>query len=880
MLNFEFLNRPVEEPRLSIYKRIIRGMWIALGVGVLSGILLFIGLSFTDLPDTEELENPKNKWASLVLASNGEVLGRYFTENRVPVDFEDLSPYVVQALLATEDERYYKHCGIDFQALGRVFFKTLLLGQKSSGGASTVTQQLAKLLFTGRKASGFKRVVQKLKEWIIAVQLERKYTKEEIIAMYLNKFDFLYDSHGIQAAAETYFGKSQDSLTIEEAATLVGMLKNPSLFNPRLRPDTVKHRREVVLKQMLRNKHITQEEYDSLRQLPLDISRFSRKTHHEGIAQYFRMVLSQRLPEILASDFAKKKANGEPYDIYRDGLKIYTTIDPTLQRHAEAAMWKHMQQVQKRFWKIWSWQRTDPWNYRDEETTPTELKARQRKLNWLIQQSDRYQTMRSRYLDDLLSELAAEVEGLNTRDIDIERMLAEEKRKGHLKRLVSNNLITEKMALQYRKALKSEVWPRVKSSWEALQEEVKLVFNKPVPMKVFAYNEQGEKDTIMSPLDSIKYHHGFLQIGSLAVDPRTGHIKAWIGGINHKYFAFDHVNTSRQVGSTFKPFVYATAIAQQGFSPCYLVQDLPRTIFPGEGSFGLLEPWTPSNANGQYSGQTMTLKYALRKSVNTVSVFLMQQLGSTEPVRELVRNMGIDVDQRYPNGQLRVPKAPSICLGSCDLSVFEMTGAYTTFANNGYYSKPIFITRIEDSNGRVIYREESVERQALQEIPNYVMVEMLKYASGGMGLKSEAGGKTGTTNDFVDGWFMGITPTLVVGTWVGGEDRWIRFLDLENGQGSRMAKPFFVEFIKRLEEDESSGYDYNARFHRPSGPIPIQLDCQEYEQSADTNLPPLDMLDEDEFIEDPFGDEIRFSPSDTIRKKKPLANDIHNRGGG
>jgi len=840
-------------------------MWRLLAAAVLSVILLFVGLSFSDLPDTKTLENPKSELASEVYAANGEVLGRYFIENRVLVDFDELSPFVAQALVATEDERYYQHCGIDVRALGRVFFKTFLLGQRSSGGASTITQQLAKLLFTGHKASGFKRVVQKLKEWIIAVRLEKKYTKEEIISMYLNKFDFLYDSHGIKAAAETYFGKSQNSLKLEEATTLVGMLKNPSLYNPKLRPELVKHRRMVVLKQMLKNDLITRPEYDSLRVLPMDISKFKRKTHTEGLAQYFRMELREYLKKLLETDDVPKKSDGTSYDIYRDGLKIYTTIDPVIQRHAEAAMLEHMKKEQALFWKIWSWQKPKtPWTYREEETTDVEMEARKRKLRKLIYESDRYRALRSKYLESVATLIKEEVPGLRLREVDIERILGEEQRKGSFVRLVSQHMITVGMAAHYRKAMKSEHWGELKMQWKKLQARVKRDFKVPVKMKVFAYNDQLEKDTVMSPMDSVIYLHGFLQIGSLAVDPKTGYVKAWIGGINKKYFPFDHTNINRQVGSTFKPFIYATAIAQQGFSPCFKVPDLPRTIFPGDGSFYLAEPWTPSNANGEYSGEIYTLKDALRKYVNTVSIFLMQQLGSTQPVRQLVKNMGIDADKRYPNGRYRVPKAPSICLGSTDLTVLEMTGAYTTFANNGYYNKPVFITRIEDKNGRTIYNSEQYEFQALEEVPNYVMVEMLKYASGHMGLKSEVGGKTGTTNDFVDGWFMGITPSLVVGAWVGGEDHWIRFLTLVNGQGSRMAKPFFIALIKSLEADPEADYDSNARFHKPEGDIDIELDCGQYDLMETVE----DVQETDDFSEDPFGDEDLQKRDST--KNEPL----------
>lgn len=848
-LNKDFFNQQKEAK----YTAIVRMMWRLFYAGLAGTILIFVILSFSDLPDTEELENPHSELASEILANNGEVLGRLFNENRVQVSYEELSPYIVHALIATEDARYHQHSGIDFKALGRVFFKTILLGDRSSGGASTITQQLAKLLFTGKPASGVERVIQKLKEWIIAVRLERKYTKEEIIAMYLNKFDFLYDSYGIKAASETYFGKSQDSLKVEEAAMLVGMLKNPWLYNPRRRPERAKDRRNVVLYQMMRNNILDKPTYDSLKMLPVDLSNFKRKSHTEGLAQYFRSELAQMLlHEILPSDEARKKADGSPYNPYKDGLKIYTTIDPVFQKHAEEAMVKTMSELQQRFWRRWfKEKKISPWDYVDKNhTTEAELNYRKWKLQQMVRESDRYAHLRTRYMDKIETQLEEAIPGLRLNDVAIERMMEETEQPGYFAKLVSLNKLKAEQVAQYRKAMNNELWDELKTKWKEFQQAVKKEFNKPVKMKVFDYNQKFEKDTTMTPLDSLKYHHLFLQIGSLAVDPRNGHVKAWIGGINHKYFAYDHTRSNRQVGSTFKPFIYATAIAQQGISPCQEVDDIQRTIFPGDGNFGLSQPWTPSNAEGRYTGKRMQLRQALKKSVNTVSVFLMQQLGSVDPVIELLGNMGIDTR--------KIPHQPSICLGAADLSVYDMTGAYTTFANNGYANRPIFITRIEDKNGRTIYAQEQTERQVLEEEPNYVMVEMLKYASGQMGLKSEVGGKTGTTNNYVDGWFMGITPTLVVGTWVGGDDRWVRFLTLYDGQGSRMAKPFFKEFLSRLENDPQSGYNWQARFARPTGDLSIGLDCDDFDnryQSEDEydENPAASPASNNEFFEDPFG---------------------------
>jgi penicillin-binding protein 1A len=851
----------VRKKSMPKYRKVVRGMWILLGVGILSGVLVFFLLSFSDLPSTQELEHPKNTLATEVFAEGGEVLGRYFIENRVPVKFDDLSPHLVNALIATEDERYYKHAGIDMEALGRVLVKTAVLRNRNTGGGSTITQQLAKLLFTGPRASGFERGIQKLKEWIIAVRLERRYTKEEIMAMYLNKFDFLNDGDGIKAAAEIYFGKSQDELTVEEAATLVGMLKNPSLFNPVRRPDTVRHRRMVVLSQMLKNGYISELQYDSLRQLPLDMSSFRRKTHNDGLAPYFRGELSKEVDRILDREDVRKP-DGSRYNLYRDGLKIFTTIDPLVQDHMEHAVAEHMKGLQEKFDK--HWKGMDPWKYKTHETTKLEMTARERKLKRMIRNSDRYQFLREQYLSNILKVLQDQFPKARLRDVDFDRMLAEEDEPGTLKELERINIIGSALRKSYEKIMRSPNWGELKKEYAKLEARAEEMFAKPVKMKVFTYeNEKMEKDTVMSPLDSLIYHHHFLQIGSIAVDPVTGHVKGWIGGINYKYFKFDHVQSRRQVGSTFKPFVYAAAIQFRGISPCYKVRDLPQTIAPGDGNFFLQEPWTPSNSDGKYSGEVLTLKDGLRQSKNTVSVYLMSRLRDTEPVRDLVDKMGIDKDAKYPNGQYVVPMAPSICLGAADLGVFEMTGAYTTFANNGIYTKPRFIEKIIDGNGNVIYEGEEVFSPALEEDANHVMVEMLKYAATGMqGIKSEVGGKTGTTNDYVDGWFMGVTPNLVIGTWVGGEDRWIRFRSITYGQGAVMAKPYFKDVIKRLEADPDAEFDPNARFPRPKGDISIEMDCSLYEFAGDPNDPngEYDQYGE----EDMFADD-EYPGSDTLK---------------
>lgn len=832
------------------FRQTVIWMWRLLFAGIALFFLMFFLLSFSNLPSVSQLENPRSELASVVYSGTGTDLGRFYTENRVPVDYEDLSPHLVNALISTEDERYRKHTGIDFRALGRVAVKTVILRQKSAGGASTITQQLAKLLFTGEKGRGWNRVFQKLREWIIAVRLERRYTKEEILTMYLNKFDFINGAHGIKAASEIYFDRPQDSLDIHQAATLVGMLQNPSYFNPLRRPELVINRRNVVFLQMHKNGLLRRDQLDSLKKLPLGL-KFTRQTHVDGLAPYFRMEISKYIKDEILSKPQYYKPDGTPYDLYRDGLRIYTTIDPQMQRIAEEVMLQHMAKVQTALWRTWS--NRDPWKYRSGSETEISPEVRAQKLKGLIRASDRYQDLRDKYLLEVCDNIRREMdrEDLLKEDWEIDLIMAEHRTPDYMARLVKEKRITSETSARLQRVLRSDYFPDLRTAWSQLQEATDRAFNTPVNMRVFAYNEELEKDTVMSPLDSIRYHRMFLQTGILAVDPVTGFVKVWVGGINHKYFQYDHININRQVGSTFKPFVYATAIEIYRFSPCYTVADVATTINPGDGNFGLLQPWTPSNATDGYSGRNYNLRDGLRNSVNTVSVHLVKEIGDIEPVRGLIHMMGIDSTARYPNGRHRVPKSPSICLGATDLSVMEMTGAYTTFANNGMYVKPVFITRIEDRNGRVIYTAMPEEKQAISPSANYAMLDLLKYSATNLGgIKSEVGGKTGTTNDYVDGWFMGITPRLVVGTWVGGEDKWIRFLSIANGQGSYMAKPFFSEFIKALEKAPNADFDPTAKFPRPPGDMDIELDCSKYSSGR----PAFKDLD-DEFSRDIFGDE-------------------------
>ncbi|MGK0388212.1 MAG: penicillin-binding protein 1A [Maribacter sp.] len=822
-------NNEYREQHMPAYKKRIRQMWILWGLGVLGMLMFFIVLSFSgDLPSTKELQDPQNNLATEVIAAEGTVIGRYFVENRVKVNYGELPENLVNALIATEDKRYRNHAGIDLEALGRVV-KGLALGTTDQGGGSTITQQLAKMQYSNRAFSGnkvkkaFNLVLTKFKEWITAVQLERRYTKEEIISMYLNEFDFLYGAVGIKSAAETYFGKSPDSLKMEESAMLVGMLKNPSLYNPKKFPENAKKRREVVLKLTMNNRHFDRETYDSLRNEPINLS-FSRKTHSEGIAPYFREELRSEVKKILASD-EMMKADGTKYNVHTDGLRIYTTIDPRMQEYAEASVSKNMAINQKKFFK--EWKDKDPWTYGN--LTKKQKEIRQNSFTKVLRETDRYHAHRAKYLGDALSTVN-DVFKFLPRDYDIERMLKEEKESGHLAKLVKKNLLTKDKSLLYRKVMKSDAWITLKSQWRKLEKAARRDFDTKTKMRIFAYNDEMEVDTLMTPRDSLRYIRMQLQTGVMAVDPRTGAIKAWVGGINHKYFKFDHVNINveRQVGSTFKPFVYATAIEQWGISPCYKVADIPYTIHPGEGCFGLLKPWTPKNF-GEYTGEEFSLYKGLEKSKNTVSTYLMKQIGCPEPVRLLAERMGIDVNRENVYGQPRVPKQPSICLGATDLSVYEMTGAYATFANRGFYQKPYFIDRIEDRNGVVIYKNVREKRPpALPADANYVMIDMLKRVAKPIQwkLKSQVAGKTGTTNNAADAWFMGFTPELVIGTWVGGDDRWIRFRNPSIGQGGVLARPIFVDMLKAIEEDSLiQNYNPKATFKRPPGELSIRIDC-------------------------------------------------------
>ncbi|NBB89243.1 MAG: peptidoglycan glycosyltransferase [Bacteroidetes bacterium] len=811
----------------------VKKIWIFFGVGLV-GLTLFLYLfSFSDLPGFEELENPDIDYATEVYDQFGRDLGRYYVQNRVAVPYDSLNPYLIKALISTEDARYFEHSGIDARSLLRVLFKTIILQQGSSGGGSTITQQLAKQLYSQRDFSGlgkvgkaFRLIYYKLKEWYTAVRLERRYTKEEILAMYINEYDFIYGAYGVDAAARTYFGKEQGELSVEESATLVGMLKNSVLYNPVKFPENCVNRRNVVLAQMEKKRYITESEKDSLQTLAIDLSNFERSSHISGRATYFRASLAEWLKDLIR-DRELKKANGQLYNIYRDGLKVYTTVNLDYQKLLEEAVQSHMAKLQVKFFNHWSGK--DIWSYRYDKIA-TDLK--QSALESQIQGTERYRSLFARQFTAYAIRIKEDF-GFDLRDYDIERMMKSEKDANYLNRILAQGYIAESKLDAYQNLMSSDLWIIMKSDWEAFQEELDRQFSEKRAMTVFAYNERGEKDTVMSPLDSLKYHRMILQVGSVAMDPSSGAVRAWVGGTNHKYFKYDHVLSDRQVGSTFKPFVYATAIAYQGFSPCFPVTDVQYTIKPGEGNFNLLDPWSPKNATDEYTRGPLTLYEALKQSKNTVTVYLLKQLGDVKPILGLINNMGIDSSATLPNGRKKIPRQPSIGLGAADLNVLEMTGAYGTFANQGTYNTPFFVARIEDRNGKVIYQNVSNSNVAINSDVNYVMVELLRKA-GYMAkikgsLKSDVGGKTGTTQNQTDAWFMGISPNLVLGTWVGGEDRWIRFRRIGLGQGSTMARPIFTDFFRRLEDRENQlvNFDSKASFQRPEE-LNIETVCDQY----------------------------------------------------
>lgn len=697
------------------------------------------------LPKFDELENPKTNLATEIISSDNKVLGKYFYENRTHIDFSELSPELINALIATEDERFYNHSGIDFIALLRVF-KGVVTGNRNLGGGSTLTQQLAKMFFSEKPKSKVDRVKQKFKEWIIALRIERQYSKNEIISMYLNRFDFLNLAVGIESAAKIYFNTTPDSLKIEESATLVGMAKNPSLYNPLRRIEKTKERRNIVFAQMERNNYISSDQKDSLKSLPL-ILNFEKEDHNEGQATYFREQLRSFMSKWADE---KEEKSGVKYNIYKDGLKIFTTINSKMQLHAENAVKNHLYKLQGQFYEHW----------KDFENAPYDTTWREGQIDTLIilpaiKRSERYRKLKIAKKDE---------------------------------------------------------------------KKIMEIFKKNTSMNVFSW--KGFFDTVMSPIDSIKYYNYILHSGLISIEPSSGAIRAWVGGINHKQFKYDHVKEGkRQVGSTFKPFIYATAIDQFKYSPCFKVPNV-QVIFEKE-KWRLDEDYIPENANKKYGGE-LTLVDGLAQSKNTISAYLMKRVGPRKVIK-LARKMGIT---SY------LPAVPSLCLGTAEISLFEMTGAYSTFANSGIYMEPYFISRIEDKNGVVIESFTNSPKEILSEDKNVVMVKLLQgVINRGSGsrlrwkyrMNNEIAGKTGTTQNHSDGWFIGFVPDLVTGVWTGADNRAVRFRDLKLGQGAQMALPIWGEYMNSIYSDSLIELS-KSRFEIPENSNNITLDCSEKTQ--------------------------------------------------
>ena len=737
------------------FKKYLKWFWGIILGGFTLVLVLFLYTAWDPLdtlPSFEELENPQTNLATEVISIDGKTIGKYAKENRTPIKFKELSTNLVNALVATEDERFYEHSGIDFKGTARAVLKP------GSGGASTITQQLAKMLFTGRASKNiFKRLLQKAKEWVVATKLEKQYTKNEIIAMYLNKYDFLNQAVGIRSASRIYFGKEPKELKIDQAAMLVGMLKNSSYFNPLRREAKVKQRRNVVLKQMTRSNFITTVEKDSLQKLDLGLD-IHKESHKDGSATYFRGHL-QKIMRTWVQEHPKP--NGEQYNIFEDGLKIFVTIDSRMQQYAEEAIDEHMSNLQSYFFKEQKSNKLAPF-YDLEKSQINTI------LNRAKKNSDRYKRLKS--------------------------------------------------------AGKSSKY-------------IEKVFKKKIKMSVFSY--KGDTDTIMSPNDSIKYYKYFLRSGLLSIEPQTGHIKAWVGGINYKHFKFDAVaQQKRQVGSTFKPFVYATAINQLKLSPCDSFPNIPYTI--PKGKYGIPEEWKPKNSGDKYGGM-LTLKEGLAGSVNTMSARLIDRV-SPENVVRLAKAAGIES---------RIRANPSIALGAVELSLLEMVSAYSTFANKGLRVSPMIITRIEDKNGTVLEEFRPKTAEVLSEESAYVVLNLLEGVTQyGSGIRlrlpwekpgyvtgypyeftNAIAGKTGTTQNQSDGWFMGIVPNLATGVWTGGEDRATHFEGIAKGQGATMSLPSFALFLKKCYADESLNIS-QEEFEKPEN-LSININCGEIVKEED-----------------------------------------------
>ena len=771
-------------------RKVVKILWIF--IALISLVCVFIFFSIAKgwigyMPPVEDLENPNYKFATEVFSEDGKVLGTYSysKENRVFVGYNDLSPNIINALIATEDVRFAEHSGIDAYALTRAVVKRGILMQKNAGGGSTITQQLSKQLYSPSADNVMERLFQKPIEWVIAVKLERYYTKEEILTMYLNKFDFLNNAVGIKTAAFTYFGCEPKDLKIEEAATLVGMCKNPSLYNPVRYNERSRGRRNVVLDQMRKAGYITEAERDSLQALPLKL-KYNRVDHKEGLATYFREylrgVLTAKKPDkanyrgwqmqkyyedsldwennpLFGWCEKNTKKDGTKYNLYTDGLKIYTTLDSRMQQYAEDAVTEHLKELQGYFFKEKKGAKKAPYTFRLTQEQVDEILGRAMRL------SDRYRIM---------------------------------KKAG------------------------------------ATEAEIKKAFDTPEEMSVFSW--EGEKDTIMTPMDSIRYYKFFLRAGFMSMDPRSGHVKAYVGGPNYHYFQYDMAMVGRrQVGSTIKPFLYTLAM-ENGFSPCDEVRHVEYTLIDENG-----KPWTPRNANKKLIGDMVTVKWGLANSDNWITAYLMSKLNPYN-LKRLIHTIGVRNRDIVPS--------VSLCLGPCEISVGEMVSAYTAFPNKGIRVAPLFVTRIEDNDGNVLATFAPEMQEVISVSSAYKMLVMLRAVvnegTGGrvrrLGVKADMGGKTGTTNYNADGWFMGFTPSLVSGCWVGGEDRDIHFDTMLHGQGASMALPIWTKYMVKVLGDKSLGYDENETFQLPEGYDPCKDDVN---LEGDTHIEePIEGLDE------------------------------------
>ncbi len=754
-----------QEPKKKFFNYIAK-FWLIYLIGVSLVVLFFYGIVtqfFGTMPSFKQLENPKSNLASEVISSDGKVLGTYYIENRSNVSYRQISPDLINALIAVEDVRFMQHSGIDDRAILRVIYG--LVSGHYKGGGSTITQQLAKNLFPRGNLTLPQLVIRKFQEWVTAVKLERYYSKQEIITMYLNTVFYGHNAYGIKAAAKTFFNKSPDSLNLQESALMAGVVNRPTHFSPILHPKAAMERRNLVLAQMLKYHKITQQVYDSVIQLPLGVENFGLQNHNTGEARYFREFLRDKMNHWCATHF---KSDGQPYNLYKDGLKIYTTINSKMQRYAEEAVKEHLaNDLQPTFYKVWKGIPNAPF---DLQGTPEQIQVQvQQLMDQAMRRSDRYRRM------------------------------------------------------------KQEGYP---------EDSIEKAFHTPVEMHVFSWN--GDIDTTMTPMDSIRYYKYFLLAGLMSMETTTGFVRAYVGGIDFKYFKYDHVyQARRQVGSAFKPFLYTLAMQEGEYSPCYKVPNIQYSVPLRDGKY-----WSPENADNEDVGKEVTLKWALATSNNWIAAWLIRQF-SPQSVIQMARNMGITSP---------IPAVPSIALGTADISLEEMTGAMNTFADKGVYIKPIFITKIEDKNGDVLYRYKPQKNEAMSEVTAYKMIKLLEgVVESGTGVrlgwkygfKNPIAGKTGTTQNQSDGWFMGIVPKLTTGVWVGAEDRSVHFHTIALGQGANMALPIWALYMKKIYSDPSLGITQQDDFPKPLKNIDVEFDCKKYDKTHKKAVP-------DENLDDHF----------------------------